>query len=277
MSLFDLDNIASTFNKYIVTPQNAFGVAGFVFDIDGQAKIDLSTDITDHFVENNSFIQDHIAIKPRKVMLRNYVGELVYDNNNFSDIIPQKVLNKLNRVQQLVPVLSAGAQQARNIFEQARGLRLTAPDLSIQGLTTAAGRAIDIWRLIKNQSPPLPKQQQAYQYFNALMQQKILVSVQTPFAFMSSMAIESVSAVQEEDSLYVSTFTVTLKEMRFATTQTIEYTPEQYQGRTADQRAPVLNNGNMQGIELPEIDVTDVINNRTFEPPSLPPVFEGLE
>lgn len=277
MSILDLDKITSSFNKFIVTPQNAFGVAGFVFDIDGEAKVDLSTEITDHFIENNSFIQDHIAIKPRKVTLRNYVGELVYENNDFADIIPQKVLRKLTQVQQLLPVLSAGAAQARNIFETARGLRLGVPDLSIQGITSAAGRAIDIWRLIKNRAPQLPKQQQAYQYFQSLMEQKILVSVQTPFSFMSSMAIESVTAIQSEDSVYVSTFSITLKEMRFASTQTIAYEPEQYQGRTADQRTPVLNNGNMPGVELPDIDVTDVINNRTFDPPPLPPVFEGLE
>ena len=205
-------------------------------------------------------------MKPRKVTLRNYVGEVVYENNDFSDIIPQKLFSKLNQIEQFIPLLSTGAQQVKNALEAVKGIRLGVPDItSPAGIQQILNRAVDIWRIIKNQAPQLPKQQQAYQYFLALMEQKILVSVQTPFAFMSSMAIESITAIQGEESRFASSFSITLKEMRFAAVQTIEYDPDQYQGRTAQQREPLLNSGNMPGIELPDEDVTDIINDPVFQ------------
>jgi hypothetical protein len=55
-------------------------------------------------------------------------------------------------------------------------------------------------------------------FFKALYEQKILMSVQTPFEFMSSMAIESIIAMQPEESNTISHFTMVLKEVRFAST-----------------------------------------------------------
>jgi len=52
-------------------------INGFVFDVEGSVKHDAVSDITDHYVENNTPVQDHIALKPLKITLKNYQGEII--------------------------------------------------------------------------------------------------------------------------------------------------------------------------------------------------------
>lgn len=260
MALSNIVRIGQEFNRFIVTPKNEFGVAGFVFDVEGDARSELTTEITDHFTETNAAIQDHIAVRPERITLRNYVGELTYERSLLSDILPQKLAAKLARVEAYLPQLSAGAAKAQRIFEASKSVNLSLPTSVQEGKQ----RVADLWALIKNQAPQLPKQQAAYQFFKAMQRQKVLVSVQTPFVFLSSMAIESITAIQEEDSRFISEFSITLKEMRFARTETVEYEPEQLQGRTVEQRAPVVNNGNMPGFDLPFDSTVDIMDDPVF-------------
>ena len=73
------NTIQNITNRFIVTP-NSFppGVNGFVFDVIDDETIQLDADITDSWIETNSTIQDHIALKPVRFTLKGYVGEL-YD------------------------------------------------------------------------------------------------------------------------------------------------------------------------------------------------------
>lgn len=64
-------------NKAIVRPDNPpRGIAGFLFDIRQEETIELNSDITDHYVEDNTAIQDQVALKPEMITLRGLVAEL---------------------------------------------------------------------------------------------------------------------------------------------------------------------------------------------------------
>ena len=64
--------------RAIVRPDNPpAGIAGFLFDIELDQKVELQSDITDSYVENNTAVQDHIALKPEMVTFRGSVAELV--------------------------------------------------------------------------------------------------------------------------------------------------------------------------------------------------------
>ena len=63
----DAQLLIDSLKQYVVTPLNAFGVGGFVFDSEGDTTVNLSADITDHYLEDNTSVQDHIAIKPKRV------------------------------------------------------------------------------------------------------------------------------------------------------------------------------------------------------------------
>ena len=90
------------------------------------------------------------------------------------------------------------------------------------------------------------------------------MGIQTPWEFMTSMAIESVVAIQPENSQWISDFSVTLKEIRIAKTSTVpqsnasaqtgtpgaagaQNTPAVLSGPAAVQQAPITNLGPIPG------------------------------
>lgn len=212
---FDLqknfNTIKDSFGKYVVTPVTNFGLGGFVFDIEGATNIDLAADITDHYTESNINVQDHIAIRPKRIRLDTFVGELAYIEEG-QDVAPvQNIARKLTVLNSYLPVLTSGAQQIKDIFDGGR------ENLDFGKI---ADSALNLYSLVKNLAPPTTKQQQAYQYFKALMENKILVSCQTPFEFCTNMAVEAVFATQDESTRFVSNFSIVLKEIRMVETLT---------------------------------------------------------
>lgn len=278
-----LDLLAENLNKYVVTPLNAFGLGGFVFDIEGETTANLSTEISDHFLEDNTTVQDHIAIKPKKVTLKSYVGELVYRQDESTDTFVQKAVQKLTTVNQFVPTLTSMAQQVLNARKE--GKKFTLEGIKDAFSSKTLNKITDYWAFAKNLLGPTSRQQQAYMYFKALMEQKMLVSVQTPFEFMNMMAIESITAIQSENSKYISDFSITLKQIRVAEilnvpAGSVRYvegtaTIEDFQSpRAAIQNAIPTNQGNIQGLA---IDYGDIADNIKKVYPDAPLTIDDLD
>lgn len=202
----DLDLLFASFNQYVVSPLNAFGLGGFLFDVEGEEINTLTSEITDHYLEDNTTIQDHIAVRPTKITLKGYVGELVYNNSDGGVGGALATLTqKLTTLDQYLPQLSAAATQLKGSID--------AGNLGNLG-NISVSDAANYWALVQNLAPSSTKQMQAYSYFKALWQQKILVGVQTPFEFLTNMAIESIVAVQPENSKFIADFSITLKQIR---------------------------------------------------------------
>lgn len=266
----ELKNFANAFSNYIVRPLNSFGLGGFVFDNEGETTVNLATEITDHFVEDSTTIQDHIAIKPKKVTLKSYVGELVYRQDESTDTFVQKAVQKLTTLNEFLPEMTSMAEQALKIRDEDIKFDLKSIDTALSAKTI--NRVTDYWSYIKNMAGGFEsRQQQAYMYFKALMEQKMLVSVQTPFEYMNRMAIESITAIQAENSKYISDFSITLKEIRTASllaTPKNKYTTEKVsvdtsdpmQGRAMAQNADDINLGSVQGIDTQRIDAQRIKN-----------------
>lgn len=240
----NLQEIQGAFSKYVVAPAAKFGFGGFNFDIEGDVEVELAAEITDHFVEDNTALQDHIAIRPERLVLNSQVGELVYIDEDDGVLgVAQNVARKLITLGAYLPAITQGAQQAKNIFKG--GFK----ELSLDNLDTAQ----DLWGLAKNLNPAATRQQKAYLYFKALFQKRIPVSVQTPFGYMQDMAIEAVTGVQSADSKYVSSFSITLKEIRTASTRLVEFDDKKYESRGQQQAAPKVDNGTTNGKKTSSI------------------------
>lgn len=265
----DIAKIKKTLDQYIVRPANFFGLGGFVFDVAGEATVTLQNEISDHYAEDNSVIQDNIAVTPKRVVLQSFVGELsdIVDDEGNGTV--EKVVQKLTVLNGLLPTLSASAQQIKESIKVQNGE--SGIDIGSLG-DIELGSALDIYSIVRNFSPPTSKQEQAYQYFKSLREQKILISLQTPFEFMTSMAVEAVVARQAADTRFVSDFTVTLKEVRIASTETTAITE---QGRRAQQtkipdalgevQGQVASLAN-QGLDLLfDADTAKIITDRTNE------------
>lgn len=264
---FDISSIQDSLNKYIVSPASVFGIAGFVFDVQGDTTATLSADITDHYVEDNSTIQDHMAVKPIKVTLRGYVGELVYTEESKAEEILSGSVQKLTVLNAYLPALSKGAQTIKNAYDNAGSFSFDA--ISNDTLNTFR----DIYSLVKNLNPANGSAKQAYLYFKSLMESKTIMSYQTPFEFMTDMVIESIVALDSETNKYINDFTITLKKVRFAQTQLTKFDSAKYgQTKAGTQAAPEFNQGVVQG----KVDTTTIqsVDTSTLSDKSL---FSGKE
>jgi len=237
----DISLIKDNLDQYVVRPLNAFGLAGFLFDIELESTVSLKNDITDHFVEDNTSVQDHIAIQPKKITLKNLVGELTDIDESNPTRIFQKVGRKLTTLVPLIPTFTAAGTQA---FDFLKSVQTGGVDAILDAELPSTEDLLDLYQIGKNFLLPSTNQAEVYQYFKALRDQKILFSVQTPFEFMTNMAIESLSVTQPRETRFASEFTMTLKEIRFATSEVVEISAE---GRTARQGESESNRGTVGG------------------------------
>lgn len=203
-----VDNVTS---QFIVVPTGSpttIGVSGFIFDIIGNEEMMLDSEITDHYTEDNTSVQDQIALRPEQFTLGGYVGELVYDlPNPFTDILT--ALSVLASVPGISPVFQI--QDSQNYSQLS---------LVTNSVASIINTAQNIYSLFSGYSTTATKQQNAFQYFYNLWLSRTLCEVETPWGILQNMAILSVRAKQDEITKLVSDFSVTFKAMRFASTST---------------------------------------------------------
>ena len=70
-----------------VTRWFATGIAGFKFHIPQTEQVRMESDITDHYTDINTPVQDHIALKPVTITLTGLVGEYFYSVNKIEDFL----------------------------------------------------------------------------------------------------------------------------------------------------------------------------------------------
>lgn len=208
------------------------GAPKFLFNYEGENTVSLESDITDHFVENNTAIQDQIALKPEMITTNGYIGEL-------NDVVPELVqtlktaADKLVLLAALSPTISATANiayvKALNAFNVA---------------SAVARVGVSVWNSVVNGQS---KQGAAYSQFYGYYKNRQLFTVQTPWAVFEDMAIKSIRATQDEETRMISTFEITFKKMRFAQTITSKGSSLQFQGRLQSQGSSLID----QGVSTP--------------------------
>jgi hypothetical protein len=235
-----LDTTNQLVNKFVVSPIVNLGIAGFAFDIFEEHKSEQKAEITDHFVESNSTIQDHIAIKPEKFTLRGFIGELV-DTSASPKSSVAEIAEKLTIINSYLPVVTGAAKQVNSLLTSNKASTADAVGQSV-------GTGVDLFQAYKTLNPPDTRQAKAFNFFQALFKAKQLVSVDTPFGFISDYAIENVVAIQG-DNAYISDFTVVLKEFRTASTQLVDFDTKKNQGRAGNQKAETTDQGTANGTK----------------------------
>lgn len=203
------------------------GIEGFLFDIDLTQNVSYSAQITDHFTENNSAIQDHVAFDPLKITLTGKVAELVYTKSSGLAFL-SATIDRLTPLGVLKPEMSL---QARQYIAAADQLR-SAKDTVEKSLTSLS----DIFA----SEPSKNNQQGAFWMFEEFFKGRSLLSVETPWRTYKNMMIESWTADQDEASIYETTFTLVFKEMRFISTTT---NTGQIIGRIKEQKAEAQDKG----------------------------------
>ena len=244
-------------NIILVSPQNTVGYQpqnapvingvpqqqppAIIFNYEGEQTSILQSDITDHFVEDNTAINDQIALRPEEITTSGFIGEL-------NDISPaaflglQQVADKLTTISGYAPQLSVTALNAYNeavfAYNTAAAVVNSAVSswssiIGAQGETVIGSTGITSQALIQN------KQQTAYNQFYGYWRNRTLFTVQTPWAVFQNMAIKSLKAVQSAETNVITDFEITFKIIRFASTSVTGGIQNigNYQNRAANQFA----------------------------------------
>lgn len=216
-----------------------------LFNFEGEQNLGLQSDITDHYVEDNTAVQNQIALRPEEFTTTGYVGEL-------NDVAPRllqplkETVTKLTILAAYTPELSTTALIAYNRAFQAYQVAKNVANAAVSawgsitgdnsGTSVISGQGITIAR---NQT----KQQIAFQQFYGYWRTRTLFTIQTPWAIFQNMAIKSLRAIQSEETRMITDFEVTFKLMRFAETITIKPLITDFEGRSASQSSELLDLG----------------------------------
>jgi hypothetical protein len=223
------------------------GIEGFLFDVPLTENVTFAAQITDHFAEDNSTIQDHIALEPVRITLTGKVGELVF--TRAAGITFLKAM-----VDRLAPL---------GILSPTQGLQATkaiASAYEVKSAIEAVNKTFDNLSAIFKGNPSLNKQQTAFTQFENMFKGRSLISVETPWKTYTNMAIESWSADQDADSLMETTFTLSFKEMRFVGTTT---NAGKLVGRIAEKLNPTSNQGTQGGVKKDQSFFATIIDGST--------------
>jgi hypothetical protein len=246
--------------KQVVVPDGttAQSPPSFVFHLEEENVVNLESDITDHFVEDNTAIQDQIALKPEIVVVTGFIGEL-------NDIAPtllaplDLLAEKLTTISGYTPGFSTTALLAYNRAKLAYdaafslGTSLVSSFNSISGkdlLNEVGGTGISDGQSSQN------RQQAMFTLLYGYWRNRYLFDVQTPWAIFKNMAIKSMRATQDPNTRTITEFRVEFKTMRFASvvTLTTEDTFSQFQsqGRAAQAASSSVDFGPVSPVRLRE-------------------------
>lgn len=240
-----LDSAISVSNV-LVSVAGTVGIAGFLFDIAEDESVELSSIITDHYIEIGSPVQDHIAFRPERVTVRGLVGEykdLRTNKKNFFEKATQKLTT-------LASYMTPLSEAAGSIYQN---LNTINKENMMENLTNLD---MDLFDTYRNINIPQTEQQKAYIYFEALRNAKATFTIQTPFRYYTDMVVETMRVVQSGATKDQSSFDITFKKIRYVNTQIKELKQEsskveeeKTQGRLDEQKQSMVNNGVVATIQ----------------------------
>ncbi len=229
----------------ILAEKGKEGLEGFLFDIPENENVNLSADMTDHYTEDNSFLQDHRVIKPAQITISGFVGELVYKK-------PTGLLGALsaigNRLNAVGAFLGDQTPQAIQVAQKAAAQAQAA----IGAASNIVGKAKSLTGAFKGASPEPTKQQVAYKELESLFRESQMLTLQTPWNFFDNLMITAIGFSQSEESEGISDIQITLKEIRVAKTKVADFDTGVF-NRSQIQESPGEDLGVTQGEELTSI------------------------
>ena len=241
-------------------PQPAPGFSGtqaptLVFHYEGEQTVTLESDITDHYVEDNTAIQDQISLKPEKITTHGFIGELndIAPNSTLSTL--QAAANKLVQLSPYTPGLSTSALIAYNeaafLYSSASTLANSAVS-TYSSITGGGGEAVINGNGLISVPDLQTKQQLMFLQFYGYWKNRTLFTVQTPWAVFENMAIVTLRAVQDAETNVITDFELTFKILRFANSViTTEQTYLNSQSPLSAQSAPsVYNSSTPTSVDL---------------------------
>lgn len=249
---------SSDIGNVIVNFLSNTGIAGFKFHLPQTEAIKLENDITDHYIETNSPIQDHIAQKPITITLTGLVGDYFYSINQIEDMLA-RVIPTLTLVKEFLPKISAAASSLKaiklnattklksfsnyNKAQENGAFKLGAT----QTVIASDFSALDLFALFQQLYKLKSAQARAYIFFECLWKSRGLITVETTWKKFNNMAVQSITA-KRDNNADITDFSVTLKQI--TTVSTLTETLDEYKNRMEQQASSVVDKGEDKGEQI---------------------------
>lgn len=230
-------------NKYVLRTKSSQGIGGFVFDYLGEVAVSMDADITDHYAEDNTAIQDHVAIRPIEVVMRGFISELTLPK-------PQGVVGALASAQSALTQVNAYLGKYTPGVAQTLSTAITKVQSTVNVINQTLAKAQNIISLFPGAPPTATKQAKAYSQLFTAMNQKLPMTIDTPYRVLHNMLIKRIAFAQPEDTQSWSDITVTLKQINFVDVVTVADNG-QFAGRLAQQAQAQTNKGVVPGSSVP--------------------------
>jgi len=232
------------------TPSTQQTPPAFIFDYEGEQSVQIESDITDHFIEDNTALEDQIALKPEIVNTEGFIGEL----NNvppFALGILKTAAEKLTVIGAYAPQLSLTAQIAYTeafFLYQTAANAINAATAAWSSINGTGGESVIGSNGLTAQDNQT-KQQVAFQQFYSYWRERRLFTVQTPWAIFQNMAIKSLIPTQDDTTRMVTSFKLVFKMIRTAATVTSNGQDISYGGQLKSQAAPLTDLGTSTPVD----------------------------
>lgn len=231
-------------NKYVLRTKSSAGIGGFLFDYLGEINVNMDADITDHFAEDNTAIQDHVAIRPIEVTMRGFISEL-------SLPAPQGVSGALASAQSALTQVDAYLGKYTPGVAQTLSAAITKVQSTVNTVNQTLQKAQNIISLFPGAPPSGTKQAKAYTQLFTAMQKKLPMTIDTPYRVLRNMMIKRIVFVQPEETKSWSDISVTLKQIQFVEIATVADNGS-FAGRLQQQAQAPTNKGVVPGAQVPQ-------------------------
>lgn len=236
------------------------GARRFIFDTVISEEYTRQADITDQFVENNSTIQDHYAIKPEELTIKGFVAEVTYqrEDSQFLEEELQKAQEEAKVKKNLLKIASTVCPTISNYMNIATSAYDYASD-SVKKIANVFPQVEKIASKIKNffskkdvdttkdaTSQNGSNQQLVASLLNQYMDNREPVQWRNSYGEFQDYYILDYSFSQE-NSVYSSELTIRLKKINFVDSIKTNIDYSTYSSITAQQNAQIENKGNTQG------------------------------
>lgn len=235
----------------IVSIFTSTGIAGFKFHIVNSEQIRMQSDITDHYTDINSAVQDHVARKPIKITLGGYQGEYYYTVHPIENMIA-KVAPVLTLIEVFKPKINAVTQKIKQKQVERQLIKInnvdkTAAENYHNTFAEKEFNAVDLFRLFLNIYKFKSKQTQAFFFFEALWQSDLVFTVETSWKIYNNLIIEDITALRDNNA-DITDFTITFKQVGITTSKSESI--KDVAGRLQAQAAQVTQKGIDKGKEV---------------------------
>ena len=187
------------------------GIAGFVLDVRINESIQFTSDVPDNYVEDGSFVNDHIINNPIIITLDGEVSDIIQ-----KDIFEPEVTTKNPDKAEDIPTVLYPSNKTASMKQKTDGYAKPLTK-AYDNLDNDISKGKQLYPFFKG---PEGKsiQSKFFAFLNNIYASKQLIDIETPFQTYKNMRITSFTIIRDNVTQQAVKYKLSAKEVRFAET-----------------------------------------------------------